>query len=120
MKTHVLVLISCDLANVVTSVRFSNSGDLLATGNRGGQIVIYEGERQVRSLRHCVLVGLARICTFQKSGVEYRPYTEFQSHEPEFDYLKSLEIEEKINEIRWCKPINAGQFLLATNGMPTI
>ena len=24
-----------------------------------------------------------------------------QSHEPEFDYLKSLEIEEKINKIRW-------------------
>lgn len=26
--------------------------------------------------------------------------TEFQSHEPEFDYLKSLEIEEKINTVR--------------------
>ena len=27
---------------------------------------------------------------------EYKFYTEFQSHEPEFDYLKSLEIEEKV------------------------
>ena len=26
--------------------------------------------------------------------MEYRFYCEFQSHEPEFDYLKSLEIEE--------------------------
>ena len=34
--------------------------------------------------------------------VAYSFYTEFQSHEPEFDYLKSLEIEEKINSIRWC------------------
>jgi hypothetical protein len=31
---------------------------------------------------------------------EYRYLTEFQSHEPEFDYLKSLEIEEKINKAR--------------------
>ena len=30
----------------------------------------------------------------------YRYVTEFQSHEPEFDYLKSLDIEEKINKIR--------------------
>ena len=28
-----------------------------------------------------------------KKGCEYKFYTEFQSHEPEFDYLKSLEIE---------------------------
>ena len=34
-----------------------------------------------------------------KKGCEYKFYTEFQSHEPEFDYLKSLEIEEKINKI---------------------
>ena len=34
------------------------------------------------------------------SAFEYRYLTEFQSHEPEFDYLKSLEIEEKINQVR--------------------
>src|SRR5271163_524830 len=32
---------------------------------------------------------------------EYKFFVEFQSHEPEFDYLKSLEIEEKINKIKW-------------------
>lgn len=42
--------------------------------------------------------------------------SKFQSHEPEFDYLKSLEIEEKINRIRWCKRQNAAHFLLSTNG----
>jgi hypothetical protein len=34
------------------------------------------------------------------SAFEYRYLTEFQSHEPEFDYLKSLEIEEKINQVQ--------------------
>ncbi|CAI0462143.1 unnamed protein product [Linum tenue] len=46
---------------------------------------------------------------------EFRYKTEFQSHEPEFDYLKSLEIEEKINKIRWCQTANGALFLLSTN-----
>jgi serine/threonine-protein phosphatase 2A regulatory subunit B len=52
----------------------------------------------------------------QKKSCEYKFYTEFQSHEPEFDYLKSLEIEEKINKIKWCRRQNAAHFLLSTNG----
>jgi serine/threonine-protein phosphatase 2A regulatory subunit B len=51
----------------------------------------------------------------QKKTCEYKFHTEFQSHEPEFDYLKSLEIEEKINKIKWCKRQNASHFLLSTN-----
>lgn len=47
---------------------------------------------------------------------EYKFYTEFQSHESEFDFLKSLEIEEKINKICWCLPSNGAHFLLSTNG----
>ncbi|KAF2984249.1 hypothetical protein EK904_006872 [Melospiza melodia maxima] len=46
---------------------------------------------------------------------EYNVYSTFQSHEPEFDYLKSLEIEEKINKIRWLPQQNAAYFLLSTN-----
>jgi hypothetical protein len=32
--------------------------------------------------------------------LEYRFYTEFQSHEPEFDYLKSVELEVLLAEGR--------------------
>ena len=46
---------------------------------------------------------------------QYQLYTEFQSHNAEFDYLKSLEIEEKINQIKWCQPSNGSQWLLSTN-----
>ncbi|RLO09148.1 hypothetical protein DYB28_000163 [Aphanomyces astaci] len=45
----------------------------------------------------------------------YAPYKSFQSHKAEFDYLKSLEIEEKINQIRWCRPSNDALYLLSTN-----
>jgi serine/threonine-protein phosphatase 2A regulatory subunit B len=48
--------------------------------------------------------------------VEYKFYTEFQSHEAEFDFLKSVEIEEKINQICWCRGSNGALFLLSTNG----
>lgn len=48
-------------------------------------------------------------------GFEYRYLTEFQSHEPEFDYLKSLEIEEKINKIRWVRSSNNTKHIIATN-----
>lgn len=51
----------------------------------------------------------------QKKSCEYKFHTEFQSHEPEFDYLKSLEIEEKINKIKWCRRQNASHYLLSTN-----
>lgn len=51
----------------------------------------------------------------KKKTCEYKFHTEFQSHEPEFDYLKSLEIEEKINKIKWCKRQNASHYLLSTN-----
>ena len=33
----------------------------------------------------------------------------------QFDYLNSLEIEEKINKIRWCQTANSALFLLSTN-----
>lgn len=52
-----------------------------------------------------------------RGGAEYNVYSTFQSHEPEFDYLKSLEIEEKINKIRWLPQSNAAHFLLSTNGL---
>jgi serine/threonine-protein phosphatase 2A regulatory subunit B len=53
-------------------------------------------------------------------GPIFNFYGEFQSHEPEFDYLKSLEIEEKINSIRWLKKRNLAQFLLSTNGITNL
>lgn len=47
----------------------------------------------------------------------YQLYTEFKSHDSEFDFLTSMEIEEKINAIRWFPfPQRDTQRLLTTNG----
>lgn len=70
-----------------------------------------------------LIFGVFSSCSFLQSKNqvhrrgEYNVYSTFQSHEPEFDYLKSLEIEEKINKIRWLPQQNAAYFLLSTNGM---
>ncbi|KAF7319992.1 Protein phosphatase PP2A regulatory subunit B [Mycena kentingensis (nom. inval.)] len=83
-------------ADIISAVEFDSTGNFLATGDKGGRVVLFE-----RNLT--------------KKSCEYKFYTEFQSHEPEFDYLKSLEIEEKINKIRWCGRQNQAHFLLSTN-----
>ncbi|KAF8141516.1 WD40-repeat-containing domain protein [Boletus edulis] len=84
-------------ADIISTVEFDSTGNYLATGDKGGRVVLFERNES-------------------KKGCEYKFYTEFQSHEPEFDYLKSLEIEEKINKIKWCKRQNNAHFLLSTNG----
>jgi serine/threonine-protein phosphatase 2A regulatory subunit B len=84
------------LADIISSVEFDTTGNYLAIGDRGGRVVILQRNDN-------------------KSKVEYKVVTEFQSHEPEFDYLKSLEIEEKINQIRWLKKHPNSHFLLTTN-----
>ncbi|KAK7061031.1 protein phosphatase 2A regulatory subunit cdc55 [Paramarasmius palmivorus] len=70
-------------ADIISTVEFDSTGNYLATGDKGGRVVLFERNEM--------------------------------SHEPEFDYLKSLEIEEKINKIKWCKRQNAAHFLLSTN-----
>ncbi|KAI8378377.1 protein phosphatase PP2A regulatory subunit B [Blakeslea trispora] len=83
-------------ADIISAVEFDHTGNYLATGDKGGRVVLFERNDG-------------------KKGCEYKFYTEFQSHEPEFDYLKSLEIEEKINKIKWCRRTNSAHFLLSTN-----
>lgn len=83
--------------DIVSAVEFDSTGEFLAAGDRGGRVVIFQ---RVES---------------EDTPCEYKFFAEFQSHEPEFDYLKSLEIEEKINKIKWCNSYNDAHYLLTTN-----
>ncbi|KAJ2899714.1 protein phosphatase 2A regulatory subunit cdc55 [Zalerion maritima] len=83
-------------ADIISTVEFDHTGNYLATGDKGGRVVLFERNET-------------------KKTCEYKFHTEFQSHEPEFDYLKSLEIEEKINKIKWCRRQNTSHYLLSTN-----
>lgn len=86
--------------DIVSAIEFDETGEFIAVGDRGGRVVVFEQARDTKT-----------------DPSDFKFYAEFQSHEPEFDYLKSLEIEEKINKIRWCKRHNDAHFLLTTNGI---
>ncbi|KAL3319052.1 Serine/threonine-protein phosphatase 2A 55 kDa regulatory subunit B beta isoform [Cichlidogyrus casuarinus] len=86
-------------ADVISCVEFNDTGEFLATGDRGGRIVIFQKDPATKF----------------PSSSKYSVYCTFTSHDPEFDYLKSLEIEEKINRIKWLPQTNRARFLLSTN-----
>lgn len=160
-------------ADMISAVQFNHHSDMVATGDKGGRIVIlkrvFHGKNPNRRRASHVLVPsaaarngrrrrAARNRTVRDDAVdgansedgygadedshdvstgydddydddddddhasrpmleppEFRFWTQFQSHEPEFDYLKSMEIEEKINQIRWCREASGSQRLIATN-----
>ncbi|KAD4585178.1 hypothetical protein E3N88_22779 [Mikania micrantha] len=99
--------------DIISAIEFDRSGDHLATGDRGGRVVLFE--RTDKKERGENRKDLEKTDYSVSRHPEFRYKTEFQSHEPEFDYLKSLEIEEKINKIRWCQTANDALFLLSTN-----
>nr|XP_061803961.1 serine/threonine-protein phosphatase 2A 55 kDa regulatory subunit B alpha isoform-like [Nerophis lumbriciformis] len=99
--SHQYVRVYVTTSDVISTVEFNHCGELLATGDKGGRVVIFQQEPESKNRPQC--------------RGEYNVYSTFQSHEPEFDYLKSLEIEEKINKIRWLPQKNAAHFLLSTN-----
>ncbi|XP_050366627.1 serine/threonine protein phosphatase 2A 55 kDa regulatory subunit B beta isoform-like isoform X2 [Argentina anserina] len=99
--------------DIISAIEFDRTGDHLATGDRGGRVVLFE--RTDARENGAQRIDLERMDYTMSKHPEFRYKTEFQSHEPEFDYLKSLEIEEKINKIRWCQTANGALFLLSTN-----
>lgn len=72
----------------ITCVEYDETGDLIALGDRRGHVTILKDKKAMAS---------------------------FKSHDPDFDYLKSQEIEEKINKVKFCRPVNNAHFLLSTN-----
>ncbi|KAL4555544.1 hypothetical protein LXL04_038166 [Taraxacum kok-saghyz] len=93
--------------DVISAIEFDKAGDHLATGDRGGRVVLFERTDQTNhGVHRRVLEGMD--CSGSRHP-EYRYKTEFQSHEPE------LGNEEKINKIKWCQTVNSSLFLLSTN-----
>lgn len=98
-------------ADIVSCLAFDDTGEYLAAGDKGGRIVVFqraeprrppEGSADRRHHKH-------------QPKAEYKFFSEFQSHEAEFDYLKSMEIEEKINQVVFLPRFNQSHMLLTTN-----
>eukprot|EP00850_Spirogloea_muscicola_P025802 SM004355S15700 [mRNA] locus=s4355:77:1205:- [translate_table: standard] len=91
--------------DIISAIEFDKTGEHLATGDRGGRVVLFERFDSKEVKRR------ASTCTAAGRGVA----DELCCWDGQFDYLKSLEIEEKINKIRWCQISNGNRFLLSTN-----
>lgn len=86
--------------DMIGSIRFNQDGSFLAAGDRSGRVIIFERAASPEG---------------GKAAVEYCFYAEFQSHEPDFDSLRSVQISERIVQIQWLPPSNGALFLLTTN-----
>jgi len=79
--------------NWISCLSFDSTGKFLAVGYNCGQVVVLT----------------------QQADQTYQLYTEFKSHDSEFDFLTSQEIEEKINQIKWFPFDGSAKHLLTTN-----
>ena len=110
-------------ADIISAVQFDSTGEFLATGDKGGCIGVYQTANSSKSSKSVRDSSVNKRKAFQNFSPKikkpvtskYRFFAEFQSHEPEFDYLKSLEIEERINQIKWCKRGSNSLMLISTN-----
>ena len=58
---------------MLTAMCFDSTGEFLAVGDKGGRVIIFR-YNELKNSRY----------------FDFRYFVEFQSHEPEFDHLKSL------------------------------
>lgn len=62
--THITVLFVSVLftADIISTVEFNYSGDLLATGDKGGRVVIFQREQEVSDLKNKSAVTPLFLC----------------------------------------------------------
>ena len=85
--------------DIISAISFDTTGNFLSLGDKAGRLIIFQ-----------------KSATKNKKGfTEYQYFSELQSHMREFDYLKSTDIEEKINAIQWLRPNGKNMFCLTTN-----
>lgn len=85
-------------SDLLSAVEFDRTGEFLATGDRGGRVVVLRADDSAKG-----------------GKLHYKFHCEYQSHEVDFDYVRSQTIEEKINKIKWLEQTNNSQFMLTTN-----
>lgn len=71
-------------SDILTAIQFDKTGEYLSVGDKGGRVITFR-YMDLKNSRY----------------FDYRYFSEIQSHEPEFDHLKSIELDEKINAIEF-------------------
>ncbi len=100
----------------ITTLSFDRTGDYLSVGDRSGRLVFFkyvsnnllenfEEDSVILEKSHNLKYKRISSKDFSSKGsfnpVEFEYLFDFQSHLQEFDYMKSEEIDQKINFIKW-------------------
>lgn len=57
--------VSCAAADIISTVEFNSSGELLATGDKGGRVVVFQREQEVGNANNATLnMLLLKTCFF--------------------------------------------------------
>lgn len=75
--------------DIISAMNFDRTGNYLALGDKAGRLIVFQRSISKKS---------------KKKFSEFSYITEIQSHYKDFDYLKSVDVEEKINCLEWLPP----------------
>lgn len=86
--------------DIINAMNFDSTGKYLALGDKAGRLIVFQRSISKKS---------------KKNFSEFNYVTEIQSHYRDFDYLKSVDVDEKINAVEWLSPQNDNMFIITTN-----
>ncbi len=90
--------VALEKERVISSMEFDETGNYIALGDTGGNVTIMKRNNG------------------RKAGdAEFGQHFDFTAHEPEFDALKSVEIPERVNCVRWVPKHRPGTTVLTCN-----
>lgn len=98
--------------DILSSLEFNEDGRYLAVGDNGGRVILFQQEEAHTTPQQEMVFDMES----ESESESYKFFSEFQSHEREFDYLNSTEIQERINCIQWLPSNPDSLFLLSANG----
>ena len=98
--------------DILSSLEFNEDGRYLAVGDNGGRVILFQQEEAHTTPQQEMVFDMES----ESESESYKFFSEFQSHEREFDYLNSTEIQERINCIQWLPSNPHSLFFLSANG----
>eukprot|EP01031_Cornospumella_fuschlensis_P036343 gene36343-44087_t len=108
--------------DLITALDYDASGEFLGWGDRNGRVTVLKLDSSQGQAKGSVdsdnckgggNIGDGKLP--EPPSQRWLHYSVFQSHEAEFDFLKSLEIEPKINQLAFLPRIANNLFLLSAN-----
>ncbi|XP_028778307.1 serine/threonine protein phosphatase 2A 55 kDa regulatory subunit B beta isoform-like [Neltuma alba] len=101
--------------DIITAIEFDKRGDYVAIGDQGGRVVIFERDDQKNVDHQYSRKLLEQVDCTPSRNPKFQFKLQFQSHQPEIDYLANEKITPRIKKVKWCITQNGLLFMLSAN-----